>query len=283
MKIRLLLLFFFLSILFPRQLFAHEAGEEPFFTINGKVAMEHPVTSSGISATSFTIPQDIVTEIYLVNQPILFAINAEKLIKQFNGKAMGTIQYQWDFGDGTVAEGLENTHTYKEKGSYILKIFATELGEKRKPQLIQSVQLNILSSDADTLLSPSIQVKNSTPISEGVFSADFRIPIQLEAIVDDVSSVRQYLWEFSDGTTAQGQRISHKENLNKDQAIILLHITDKNNIIYDKAVVLANEVEAQSTTIPGYYTGVIILSIQVIIIAIIAAWFIYDLLRRKKK
>ena len=98
MRLLVTLLFTFLAFFFVTpSIYAHIAGQPPFFKMNDKYADYYPVYSTSLS--DFTLPQDLAPENYLVNELVQFEIDTKML--PFPPEVIEKIEYTWDFGDGT--------------------------------------------------------------------------------------------------------------------------------------------------------------------------------------
>lgn len=139
MRKLLVLLFIFLVLLTPKHAFAHLPGQTPYFKINGKYSSLYPVLTSSLN--NFALPQDIGPQTYLINKPIVFEIDTNKL--PVPKEILDQTTFTWDFGDGSHGQGLTNTHTYRKMGSYTLSIEA-KTPDMPSSQLIQSVMFHVL-------------------------------------------------------------------------------------------------------------------------------------------
>lgn len=140
-RILALALFIILYSLFPLVAEGHFAGQPPFFKVNGTYANLYPVPLT--SLYNFDLPQDLAPENYLVNSNISFELDKNKL--PASSEVIAKTRFDWDFTDGTHAEGLTANHKFNNVGSYIIKIYADD-GTTPNPQLLESVLLNVLPS-----------------------------------------------------------------------------------------------------------------------------------------
>jgi len=106
------------------------------------------------------------------------------------------VSYNWDFGDGATATEPAPVHTYKEKGTY-------------------RVVLEVLDSGGHTVLDElTVRVFNRAPHAEFHYSPygaprDHPITFDASDCYDPDGSIAEYVWEFGDGTTANGVRVEH--------------------------------------------------------------------------
>lgn len=61
----------------------------------------------------------------------------------------GEVKYSWDFGDGKKVEGINEIHTYKEPGTYVVKLTVESNGEKDTDEQVVSVYENLVLLIAD--------------------------------------------------------------------------------------------------------------------------------------
>jgi len=106
--------------------------------------------------------------------------------------------YKWDFGDGEVGFGMNTTHTYLQPGNY-------------------TVTLSVWDNDgAQSACHKSIEILNRPPVADagGSITADSLIPVLFSgtASYDVDGHIVRYLWEFSDGTSAEGCCVYHTFN-----------------------------------------------------------------------
>lgn len=123
-------------------------------------------------------------------QPIEFTADGSK------DRDGSIVFYKWDFGDGTTANGKTVTHTYETGGKY-------------------TVTLTVIDDDGSPSSKSMDVVVNSLPV------ADFNISVEKghvgEVVTFDASSssdpdgaVSSYTWNFGDGGSADGVKVSHK-------------------------------------------------------------------------
>ncbi len=121
---------------------------------------------------------------------------------QFDGSAStdpdGAITtYNWNFGDGGNATGVNPTHTYSAAGTYTVSLTVTD---------------NAGASDTATTTA-TIGVGNQAPVANanGPYTGTIGAPVQFDgnASVDPDGSLISYSWNFGDGGTGSGVSPSH--------------------------------------------------------------------------
>lgn len=229
-----------LFLLFPTATFAHLAGQPPFFKINGRYSNLYPVPTT--SLTDFSLPQDLAAENYVVNQPLNFEMVTDMLPVPKDIVAQS--HFFWNLGDGTKASGLTNTHAYSKAGSYLLTIDAQAPGDP-KPQLLQSVQFNILPNVAYKLPQAIIKVngKSSKDPLTDVLHANFNSEVQFDASATKQGSgnIVSYFWDFGDGNSASGIKASHSYASDLTQTFVVLRTKNADGFIVDNYVEVDNQ------------------------------------------
>jgi len=105
--------------------------------------------------------------------------------------------YHWDFGDGSTGEGVETTHTWFLPGKYILLLTLDD----GRGALNSRVQL------------PTTIIANLPPVAEAGLDriVSPNEPSQFDAAgsYDPDGKITGYHWDFGDGATATGAKVSH--------------------------------------------------------------------------
>ncbi|MEM2869746.1 MAG: PKD domain-containing protein [Thermoplasmata archaeon] len=106
-------------------------------------------------------------------------------------------RYFWDFGDGSTSDEPNPTHRYRTKGTFWPTLYVVDD-----------------DSAASNIARKQIIVENIPP--QGAINASSTSPLTLEKInltasgSDADGTVKLYIWDFSDGTTAVGENVSHE-------------------------------------------------------------------------
>ena len=111
------------------------------------------------------------------------------------------ITYQWDFGDGTVAEGVQVTKVFDRGGTY-------------------NVRLDVNDNSGTTCDSDSVEKAitiNTGPVAYAgpdidlclQHNQDYRINFNGSGSMDADGDMLTYTWDFGDGSTGEGVRATH--------------------------------------------------------------------------
>lgn len=106
------------------------------------------------------------------------------------------VSYDWDFGDGTTASGKTVDHTFTEKGIYRVTLTVTD-SDGKVGTIYHNVQVLSLRPHADFTYSPYM-----TPTGQPVY-------FDASDSYDPDGEIVEYLWDFGDGTTDQGEYVDH--------------------------------------------------------------------------
>lgn len=221
--------------------YANGAGLPAFFKINDKLAISNPLQQFGITASSFLIPQDFAPELYTVNQPISFVIDQKPLEAVIPPDLLEKTTYTWEFGDGTKAEGLQNTHTYKKIGSYILVLTITiNDGSGSSTKFIDSFLLNVVPNKNYNKLPTAVITLNGEQLltaAKAIQDENLKHTITFDASHSQASSdIIQYFWNFGDGETSTQKVVKHTYKKDAYFETVVLRVKDKNGFISDAFV-----------------------------------------------
>ncbi|MEX2027902.1 MAG: PKD domain-containing protein [Candidatus Curtissbacteria bacterium] len=278
----IVILVILLKVFLPAGVFAHLAGQPPFFKVNGVYSGLYPVPTTSIA--DFPLPQDLGPDNYLVGKPIDFEIDTNQL--PVPSDIVQKTTFSWDFGDGGEGSGLKNSHTYTKPGSYRLTIHA-EYEQVSGNQLFQSVLLNVLPSPDYQLPKAKISVNGKT--SRDPLVDILRFPYGTELTFDasgssaPSSKIVEYFWDFGDSQTSGEAKTTHtySKDLPQQQVFPVLRIKDENGFIADSFVEIDN---AKSGAIrkPSGVLGKIFLGVGAIG-AIVVGFLIFTRGKRESK
>jgi PKD repeat protein len=107
------------------------------------------------------------------------------------------IEYSWDFGDGSSGSGPEPLHIYGNPGTYTVKLTVTD----------DSNTSNGTDTDETTV------VVNSAPIADAgpplTAAPGEELAFDGSSSFDPDGEIREFLWDFGDGQTARGPKVTH--------------------------------------------------------------------------
>lgn len=225
--------------LFPQSASAHLFGQPPFFKIDGDYSNFYHVPLT--SLYNFDLPQDGASRDYLVGENIDFAFDVNRLPAPPD--VVEKTKFNWDFGDGTTAHGLSNTHAYKKMGSYTIHIYADD-GTTPTPQLLESVFLNVLPSKDYPLPKAVIKINNEEskdPLTD-ILHLPFGTNLHFDATSseDKKASIKSYFWDFGDQKSSSKAIDTHSYPKSTNQIFAVLRVTDSNGFIADNFVEVKN-------------------------------------------
>jgi PKD repeat protein len=130
----------------------------------------------------------------------------------------GTIQlFQWDFGDGGEAEGKVVTYRYERPGTFTVTLTVTD---NRQSKTSSTRQIKI----ENTI--PPVAHINIYP-QEG--NTDTLFEFNGSTSGDHDGRIQSFVWEFGDGSTANGPRVTHKFS-QKGDFFVRLTVTDNDGL-----------------------------------------------------
>ena len=107
------------------------------------------------------------------------------------------LEYRWDFGDGATGRGLNPTHVYQSPGAYTVRLTVVDDSATSTNKATDDMMVTV----------------NHQPIAD---AGQDRIGIPNQPLVFDASAsidpdgeITNYVWDFGDGTSAEGIRPSH--------------------------------------------------------------------------
>lgn len=192
--------------------------------IPGANQTEYTVLQSGTyHATLFNLSGcslSTETRSFIINPAPGFDIN--DTIQCFTGNAfvftntssitLGTLQYNWDLGDGNLSTDIDVNHSYAAPGIYLVKLLVT--------------------SDKGCKDSISFTVEvNENPVAGFTTNADELCFTNHQFIFDNTSTLTSgtlhYLWQMGDGNTYTTEDVTHSYILPGNYTVTLFAMSDK--------------------------------------------------------
>ncbi len=287
MKKIIITLLLLLILVCPNSSFAHALGQPPYFKVNGVFTDYYPTPTTSLS--DFELPQDIANGTFLVSQNIDFEIDTAAL--PIPEEIIQKTKFLWDFGDGTTATGLENSHSFAKPGTYFIDVRAGS-GEGFEPQLLQSTAINILPDQNYKLPKAVIEVNGKQaqdPLLD-IIDVNFSGKQKFSGKKSDPGSseITQYLWDMGDMTSAEGPELIYSYKENPYTVFPVLRIKTKDGFIADSFVQIKDETafEDDRSFILGSQIDWKVITTAVIVSLILAGiltWLISKFLFKKNK
>jgi len=101
--------------------------------------------------------------------------------------------YEWDFGDGSQATGMEASHVFEKYGEYTATLRVRDNDG--------------IHASAEQVIVAGVKPKAHITAQEKTY-AGLRTVFDATASTDD-ESIAAYKWEFDDGTSLDGSRVTH--------------------------------------------------------------------------
>ena len=145
----------------------------------------------------------------------------------------GELTYSWDFGDGSeqlsvISDQLPVSHTYLDNGDYLVTLTVTDEDGASVSQTLDVTVNNVAPTIEDII--------GETEVDEGS-------EVSYSAIASDPGDDElTYSWEFSDGTIAEGQDITHTFADNGNYTITLTVTDDDGGSTNQTLDVIVNNV-----------------------------------------
>jgi PKD repeat protein len=120
--------------------------------------------------------------------------------------AAETLAYRWDFGDGTTAEGLDVTHRYEAGGIYDVRLTVDDGRGTACSTAVAAQRVRVNS--------PPLARANE---AAAICTADLAEPLEADfsaaGSTDPDGDRLTYRWDFGDGESGEGAKVSHRYRL----------------------------------------------------------------------
>jgi PKD repeat protein len=182
-------------------------------TGNGQ-AVQYAYRTSGTYPVTLTVRDDSGTRTstasdrltVVVNEPPVAEAGEDQLVTSSEVRFDGTgsrdpdgaiASYEWDFGDGGSGSGATPVHVYQKPGEYLVRLTVTDDSG------------TVRNSASDTL---RVTV-NAAPIADAgpdlVGAPGQELVFAAAGSLDPDGDLADYLWQFKEGATASGPRVSY--------------------------------------------------------------------------
>ncbi len=142
------------------------------------------------------------------------------------------VSYKWDFGDGTTGEGVKVSHSYDKEGYYVITLTVTDdagaISKVRHAVSVQEASSSDGGCSGGTCGGPDIPLAVITGLPS-CSGGEVGVPIEFDGSYSRAAegSIVSYEWNFGDGTTGRGVRVSHAYQ-KTGRFIVTLTVTDEN-------------------------------------------------------
>lgn len=107
------------------------------------------------------------------------------------------LAYFWDFGDGATSTQIRSMHTYKEAGKYLVKLTVTDDSEAECNTATTQQVVRVNEPPCAIAKGPDVACVDNEIIFDGAQSTD------------SPEDRLTYKWDFGDGKTKEGARVTH--------------------------------------------------------------------------
>ncbi|MEM3126707.1 MAG: PKD domain-containing protein [Candidatus Woesearchaeota archaeon] len=108
------------------------------------------------------------------------------------------ISYTWDFGDGTSAEGTDVSHSYSKEGTYVVTLV---IKDSQGNTAIDTATIEVTTISLQPPVAEAGEEKQGTIGQELTFDGSKSYDLDGEIV--------KYIWDFGDGTSAEGMKVIH--------------------------------------------------------------------------
>ena len=112
------------------------------------------------------------------------------------------LTYMWNFGDGSRADGEQVSHKYTRGGTY--NVLLTVDDNANTPCSLDSAQKTIKVNSA-----PTARAGKDITLCLKSLDEDYNIVFDGSGSSDPDGDTLNYMWNFGDGSTASGKRVTH--------------------------------------------------------------------------
>lgn len=187
-------------------------GNTPTMLANASPALLYPVTKD----TPANAPIGVFPQDYVAGRPVAFV---EDLSRVTSAPDIASMKWRWSFGDGSgYSYAPSPAHAYAASGTYEVRA-----------QIYDSVSASW--TDLDSAEISVIAAAPSSPPVARISASASAVALGGTVTFDAAGShsrdgsALQYLWNFNDGSTATGPRVTHTFAI-EGSGIVALIVTD---------------------------------------------------------
>ena len=211
--------------------------------------VKHGYTSPGEYTVTLTVKDNSGsststnqnTALVIVNHPPVAKAPPDKWIKTGEARFDSTgsydpdgkiISYIWDFGDGEKGKGATPVHTFRNPGTYTVRLTVIDDSKTTTNSISDEMTVTVNHLPVADAGKDRVGVPGQVFVFDG------------SASVDPDGKIIKYIWEFGDGTITEGIKTSHSY-VNPGKYNILLTVHDnfkpETSVEFDEAVVVINQ------------------------------------------
>lgn len=156
--------------------------------------------SSGGTSVANSPPQ--IVSLYIDNNNINAPsdINFQATVQDPDETA-ASLQYIWDFGDGTTSNQTEPNHTYTYQGNFTYSLTVYD-SSGSSDFMSGTSEINVIGGNNR----PQITIFTYSKVTADILE---ELNFTGEGIDSDLGNSLIFTWNFGDGTVLQGQNVSH--------------------------------------------------------------------------
>ncbi|MBW2562581.1 MAG: PKD domain-containing protein [Deltaproteobacteria bacterium] len=190
------------------------------------------------SGSSTDTDQD--TALVVINHPPVAVAGSDQHVKTREVKFDASdshdpdgeiIKYLWNFGDGETGKGISALHTFRNPGRYTVRLTIIDNSKTSTSRVSDEMTVTVNHLPIADAGRDRVGMPGQVFVFDG------------SASVDPDGKIIKYVWDFGDGTTQNGTKVSHSYS-NPGKYNLLLTVYDnfekEGDIGFDEAVVAIN-------------------------------------------
>lgn len=216
-------------------------GDTPTMLANQAPALLYPVTTN----VPVDQPIGIFALNYVAGQSIAFA---EDLSRVPNAPKASTLQWKWDFGDGSATSGdIQPSHTFATAGTFNVhaQIYDTTTSSWTD---LDSAAIHIIPA---AIANPPVA---KITASSAATTVNGSIAFDATGSRSTDGSAVTYLWNFNDGVTATTPKVTHTFTT-PGQGLVALIVTDARGartVVTTNILIASGTIDTSATAVsPG--------------------------------